>query len=686
MSKRKWGRLYLPVLLCLVLSCTSLIFSQETFQAPLAEDPLLWLEDAADPRTEKWLNDQQQAFDTYIRSKPNREKFKISLKSILQYESYSIPTPFGRGILFTQRLPSENQPVLYLQEGLNGTPRILLDPNKLSEESVIALSDYIPSPNGKLLAYGLTENGSDLTTWKVLDIGTGENRSDCLKDIKFVPIAWSSESNGFYYTRLNLEGYYCVYYHLLGSVQTSDTLVYQASDKLEFPSPLLTKDRQTLMIDVVQGSSGPNSILIKNLDDPGRPFVHLFHNNDAKYSFIDHNGPIFYFWTDHQAPFGKVISIDISAQIEEIDIIPEGKHPLEKAISIDGYFAALFSKDVCSQLILFDRKGQAIREIHLPDQGNISLKSFDNPSEIDDKLFFTFTNFVHPPVIYFYDLNLNELKIFKKPNLTFNPDEYETQRVFCTSKDGTQIPLFIVHKKGLEWNGCQKTILYGYGGFGVSVPPAFNPMNMAWIKEGAIFVLANIRGGSEYGSKWHLDGKKEKKQNCFDDFIAAAEWLIANRCTNPEKLALHGGSNGGLLVGACLNQRPELFGAAAIRVGLLDMLRFPLFTVGRFWINEYGNPQLPEDFKFLSLYSPYHNTKKGAHYPSTIITTGDHDDRVVPLHSYKYTAALQEAQGGKGKVLLRVDRQAGHGAGKSLSKWIDEAADVLSFLHAELAE
>lgn len=660
-----------------------LVSAALTAQEP--QEPYRWLEDSQDPRTEEWLNTQQNLFKQYIEPNPYRAKIKESLNRLLNYDSYTIPVPCGGLYFFKMRLPGENQPVLYVQEGIKGTPRVLLDPNQLSIASPVSLTNFVPSPDGKWLAYGLAESGSDWTTWKVLKISSGENQTDCLEKIKFFPVAWSPDCQGFYYSRVDHDDVYRIYYHALGNLQASDALIYENLENREyFPSPAVSSDQKYLLVNLERGSSGPNAILYRPLNQAQMPFLTLLPMTESNHSYLCNEGATFYCWTNQEADLGKVIAVDAETGVQT-DIIPESRCSLDHVIPIGNYFAARFSDDVISRLVLFNRQGRELRDIPLPGMGTaVFVEAPPSLSVLEDELFFSFTNFVQPPLIYHYAPESGRLEIFKQPKLTFNPHDYQTRQVFFSSKDGTRVPLFIVHKKGIALNGNNQTLLYAYGGFGIPANPNYHTLHMAWLESGGVFALANIRGGGEYGNQWHEGGKREKKQNCFDDFISAAEWLIGSGYTNPSKLAIRGASNGGLLTAVCLNQRPDLFGAALVEVGVLDMLRFHLFTVGRFWMEEYGNPQDPEDFKVLSRYSPYHHVRRDASYPSVLIVTGDHDDRVVPLHSYKYTAAMQEACAGKSPVLLRVDRQGGHGAGKSIAQWEDEAADILSFLKQEL--
>lgn len=648
-------------------------------------DPYRWLEDDKDPRTNNWLAAQQQMMEKYAVNNPYRKPLKQSLQHLLKCEMYTVPAQAGNSIVFKVRRPGDNQAILYFQEGIDGEPHIVVDPNRLQSQTPLSISDYFLSPDGKWLVYGLSESGSDWNTGHVINLLTNESLNDRLENIKFFTAVWTPNSTGFYYTRLDSDDRHRIYFHRLSTSQLSDELIYEEREHLGcFVSAIVSSDNRYLLINVSKGSSGPNAILYQPLDEQTTPFVTLLEMKQGNYNYLCNEGPLFYFWTNQEADLGKVFALDRETLIQQ-DIIPESSLPMQSVVAVGDTFLVKFSSHASARLLLYDRQGNALHEISLPKHGKVLLSDDPSTSTVQrDTLFFTFTNFVQPPTIYHYNVDSHQKSIFKQPNLPFNPNDYETKQVFIYSNDGTQVPMFIVHKKGLELNGHHQTLLYGYGGFGISSFPNYNTVHMAWLESNGIFALANIRGGAEYGNQWHHEGKREKKQNSFDDFISAAEWLIDNGYTNSSKLAIRGASNGGLLTAVCANQRPDLFRAVLVEVGVLDMLRFHLFTVGHFWMGEYGDPDKPKDFQTLCRYSPYHNVRKGTSYPSVMVVTGDHDDRVVPLHSYKYTAALQEAVDGKSLVLLRVDKNGGHGAGKSVSQWIEEVADTLSFLKNEM--
>lgn len=669
------GRVCLPLL----LAFTFCVVAQEV---PDVHDTYLWLEDATSRETKEWIQAQKTSFEKYAQLNPCREVVKESLKKCMDFDAYSIPVQCAGRYFFLLQRASEEQSSLYVQEGLSGEPRLLIDMQELSKnEEVSSLAYYVPSPDGKLLAYALSENGSDWTRWHVLDITSGQKRLDTIEKTKFFNVTWTPDSQGFYYTRITDENLYAVYHHKLGTLQSADSLVYvNQADPEIYPSTFLSSDNRYLMIHEAKGCAFSNGVLYMDLEDENPVIKTMIRNDGSAPTFISNCGPIFYFLTNKDAPLGKVVGIDIENRIEET-VIGEGSAPIKQVTFVNGHFLVSSLQDAASRLSLFDRQGVWMRDLPLPGIGTVTLQE---TRKEEKELFFTFASFFEPHAVYRYTLAKSRPEIFKKSSLKFDSDEYSARQIFYTSRDGTKVPMFILHKKDLTLDSNQKTLLYAYGGFGISLTPHYSALHMAWLEHGGVVALANIRGGGEYGEAWHAAGVGKNRQKCFDDFIAAAEWLINNGYTQPSKLAIRGVSNGGLLVAVCLNQRPELFGAALVQVGVLDMLRFPLFTGGRFWVSEYGYPSDPQDFKVLRSYSPYHNVRTGALYPPTLVTVGEFDDRVVPLHSYKYTAAMQEACGEKGCILLRICGKAGHGAGKATSQFIEEGTDLLSFLQKEL--
>jgi prolyl oligopeptidase len=541
---------------------------------------------------------------------------------------------------------------------------------------------------GATLAYGLSRSGSDWQEWKVRDIETGEDLPDHLRWIKFSGASWTPDGQGFFYSRYDepppgreyesANYFQKLYYHRLGTPQSEDLLVYHRPDQKEWGfAGGVTEDGNYLIISVWRGTDPKNLLFYKDLRDPNLPVVELIREFEANYSFVGNDGSRFWLLTDLNAPRRRLVAIDLDNPGQVQEVIPEAEETLQGVSLINNQFVAFYLKDAHTQIKTFALDGTYLGAIPLPGLGSAS--GFGG-KRYDTETFYTFTSFTTPPTIYRYDFTTGRSTLFRQPQVDFDPQAYEVQQVFYPSKDGTRIPMFLVHRRGLARTGDHPTLLYGYGGFGISLTPSFSVGLVAWLEMGGVYAQPNLRGGGEYGEAWHQAGTKLNKQKVFDDFIAAAEWLVANGYTNPSKLAISGGSNGGLLVGACLTQRPDLFAAALPAVGVFDMLRFHKFTIGWAWISEYGSPEDPEEFKALYAYSPLHNLKPGTAYPATLITTADHDDRVVPAHSFKFAAALQAAQGGSQPILIRIDTKAGHGAGKPTTKLIEETADRWAFL------
>ncbi len=662
----------------------------DNYHGTLVADPYRWLEDPDSEETRTWVEAQNKVTFGYLSEIPTREKIKQRLTKLWDYEKYGIPFKEGERYFYFKNDGLQNQSVLYTLKTLDDQPKVLLDPNKLSEDGTIALSGLSISEDGKLLAYSLSASGSDWQEWKVRDVETGEDLQDHLKWIKFSGASWTHDNQGFFYsrydepnekTRLEDVNYYQkLYYHKLGKSQLEDILIYHRPDQKEWSfSGGVTEDGRYLIISVWLGTDSKNLVFSKDLIDPNAEVVELINQFEANYSFIDNDDSVFYFRTDLNAPRGRVIAIDTNNPAPENwqEIIPESAETLESVGILNNEFVADYLKDAHSQIKIFDLKGAFIREVELPGLG--SAGGFGGKRN-DTETFYSFTSFTIPGTIYRYDMVTGKSEIFRQPQVDFNPDGYETKQVFYQSKDGTRVPMFITHKKGIKLDGNNPTYLYAYGGFNASMTPGFSVSLLVWMEMGGIYAMPNIRGGGEYGEEWHQAGMKDKKQNVFDDFIGAAEWLIANKYTKTDKLAIAGGSNGGLLVGACITQRPDLFGAALPAVGVMDMLRFHKFTIGWAWTSEYGSADNPEEFSALYAYSPLHNIKPDTAYPATLITTADHDDRVVPAHSFKFAAALQEAHAGDAPTLIRIETKAGHGAGKPTAKIIEEAADKWAFL------
>jgi len=664
----------------------------DNYHGSLVSDPYRWLEDPNTQETKDWVEAQNQVTFAYLNQIPHREKIKQRLTQLWDYEKYSIPFKQGeeQRYFYFKNDGLQNQSVLYTLKHLADEPRILLDPNQLSMDGTVALSGIAVSEDGKLLAYGLSTAGSDWQEWKVRDVETGEDLEDHLRWIKFSGASWTSDHQGFFYSRYDepnektkledVNYYQKLYYHQLGTPQTADLLIYHRPDQKEWGfSGNVTEDGRYLIISVWLGTDTKNLVFYKDLTNPKAEVVELINQFEANYSFIDNEDGLFYFRTDLNAPRGRVIAIDPENPASENwqEIIPQAAETLESVGILNNQFVLDYLQDAHTQIKIFDLHGGFVREVDLPGLG--SAAGFGGKRH-DRETFYIFTSFTIPGTIYRYDMVTGKSEVFRQPKIDFDPTNYETKQVFYHSHDGTQVPMFITHKKDIQLNGKNPTYLYGYGGFNVSLKPTFSVNNLIWLEMGGVYAIPNIRGGGEYGEEWHQGGMKEKKQNVFDDFIAAAEWLIANEYTESTKIAIAGGSNGGLLVGACMTQRPELFGAALPAVAVMDMLRFHKFTIGWAWVSEYGSAETPEEFKFLSAYSPLHNIKPGTAYPATLITTADHDDRVVPAHSFKFAAALQANQVGDAPILIRIETKAGHGAGKPTTKIIQEAADKYAFL------
>ena len=653
-------------------------------------DPYRALEDPDTEATKAWVEAQNQVTFSYLNEIPAREKIKQRLTKLWDYEKYGTPFKEGESYFYFKNDGLQNQSVLYTLPTLDAEPRIVLDPNQLSEDGTIALSGISISENGQLLAYGLSSSGSDWQEWKVRNIATGEDLQDHLQWIKFSGASWTHDHQGFFYSRYDepnektkledVNYYQKLYYHQLGTPQSADILIYHRPDEKEWGfTGNVTEDGKYLIISIWLGTDSKNLVFYKDLTNQNSEVIELINQFSANYSFIDNDDHVFYFRTGLNSPKGRVIAIDTRKPTPENwqEIIPQAVETLESVSVLNNQFVADYLQDAHSQIKIFDLKGNFIREVELP---GIGAASGFSGKRYDTETFYSFTSFTTPGTIYRYDMKTGKSELFRQPEVDFNADEYETKQVFYASKDGTKVPMFIIHKKGIKLDGNNPTYLYGYGGFNISLTPSFSVSLLIWLEMGGVYAVPNLRGGGEYGEEWHQAGMKLQKQNVFDDFIAAAEWLIAHNYTQPGKLAIGGGSNGGLLVGTCMTQRPNLFGAALPAVGVMDMLRFHKFTIGWAWVAEYGSSENAEEFAALYAYSPLHNLKPRTAYPATLITTADHDDRVVPAHSFKFAAALQAAHGGDAPVLIRIDMKAGHGAGKPTAKIIEEAADKWGFL------
>jgi prolyl oligopeptidase len=652
-------------------------------------DPYRWLEDTDSADTHAWVEAENKLTFGYLEQIPYRNAIRERMMKLWNFERFTVPQQQGGRYFYQHNNGLQNQNVLLVAESLNAESRQLLDPNTLSSDGTVALGGEAFTDDGKLMAYGTAASGSDWQEWHVRDVDTGKDLPDLIKWVKFSGASWTKDGKGFYYSRydepkgtaLRDTNYFQkLFYHKLGTPQSEDKLIYERPDNKELGfGGSVTNDGHYLVIFVFQGTSPKNRLYYKDLTKPDSEVVKLLDDFDAQYQFVDNDGPVFWIRTDVDAPRGKLIAID-THHPEKSDwrtLVEQSADKLEDVNVVDNLFLLGYLKDAKTEVRVHDLQGKFLRTVDLPGIGTAA--GFGGKRK-DKETFYSFTSFISPTTIYRYDPETGKSSIFKQPKVDFDATKYETKQVFYNSKDGTRIPMFLTYKKGLKLDGQNPTLLYAYGGFDISLTPGFSIPTVVWLEMGGIYAQPNLRGGGEYGEDWHLAGTKAKKQNVFDDFIAAAEWLIANKYTSTPKLAIRGGSNGGLLVGACLTQRPDLFGATLPLVGVMDMLRFQKFTIGWAWTSDYGSSDNADDFKTLYAYSPLHNLKPGTKYPPTMIATADHDDRVVPGHSFKFAATMQSDQAGPAPVLIRIETKAGHGAGKPISKVIDQTADEWSFV------
>jgi prolyl oligopeptidase len=654
-------------------------------------DPYRWLENdvRVDPEVASWVVEQNKVTDAFLASIPERPAIRARIERLFDYPRYSTPSKQGSRYVFTKNDGLQNQAVVYIQDSLDAPARVLLDPNTWSTDGTIALAGMAFSDSGNLVAFAKSEAGSDWQRWRVMDVATGVMLPDEIRWSKFGGASWSKDEKGFFYTRfpepkageefqsLNLNNE--VRYHRLGTPQSEDTLVFSTPEHPTWGFGAgVTEDGRYLVISVYEGTDPKNLLLIQDLNEPGskpREIVDAFAN---EWSVIGNDGTTFYATTDFDAPRRRIVSFDVRKGLASLrEIVPQQPEVLEGAGMVGDFIFAQYLKDVRPLVRMLRPDGSLVRDVELPGIG--SAGGFGGRRR-DTETFYSFASFNQPPTSYRLELATGKSTLFRRTEVDFDGSAYEVKQVFYTSKDGTRVPMFVVQRKGAPRDGSQPTLLYGYGGFNASMTPWFSPTFASWLDLGGTLAVANLRGGGEYGREWHEAGKRLLKQNVFDDFIAAAEHLIAGKWTSPERLAIQGGSNGGLLVGAVMAQRPELFGAALPAVGVMDMLRFQRFTAGRYWTDDYGSSDNPEEFKALYAYSPYHNLKPGTAYPPTMVTTADTDDRVVPGHSFKFAARLQECHAGEAPVLIRIETAAGHGAGKPVSKMIEETADMWAFL------
>ncbi|MBL9149128.1 MAG: S9 family peptidase [Phycisphaerae bacterium] len=667
-------------------------------------DPYRWMEEYT-PDTNAWIDAQEALARAYLDAIPGRDEIRSTLTKLWNFERFTAPTVAGKNFFYGRNDGLQNQSVLYVTSSLRENGRVLLDPNTMSKDGTVALAGTSPNDEGTLLGYATAEAGSDWNVIRVRDVATGKDLADELRWVKFSPISWTKDGKGFFYARFDApEGdklkavneFQKIYFHAIGTSQSDDRLVFERKDQPRwYVSPVVSDDGRYLVVYVERGDSSNNALFYKDLSQAEKifdnTFVELFNAFDARYTYLGNDGTTFFIQSNREHPRSAIWAVDI-AKPEFANwklVVPETADALESASIVGDRLFCNYLRDARSVVHVYSiakgSLGKRLADVPLP--GICTAAGFGGRRS-DTQTFFSTSSFTLPPTIWRYDLASGATEIWRAPKVPFDGSKYETTQSFATSKDGTKVPMFITKRKGLTLDGSHPTLLYGYGGFNVALTPDYSPVQAAWLEMGGVYVEANLRGGSEYGEDWHKGGMRLTKQNTFDDFIACGEWLIANKYTSTPKLAIQGGSNGGLLVGAALIQRPDLWGACLPAVGVLDMLRFHKFTVGWGWIGDYGSSEIAEDFKVLYSYSPYHNIKQGVCYPPTLITTGDHDDRVHPAHSFKFGAALQAAQaqvpGCTNPILVRIDKRAGHGAGKPTSKRIDEATDVFAFLRKSL--
>lgn len=661
---------------------------QDTYHGQPVADPYRWLEDDHSEETKNWVTAQNAFTQDYLTQIPFRDSLKAVMKSNFKYIRFDVPFRCGTSYFYYRHDGSQNQPMLFFMKSLEFVPYSYFDPNKLSEDGTTALTQTVPSKDGKYLAFQVSESGSDWNVIRIKDVKSLKSLPEVIKGVKFSNIAWFKE--GFFYSRYEITGqqnqlneFHKIYYHKLNTPQENDSLVWEDKDHaLRNFSASVTDDQRFLIISGSESTSG-NNLYIRDLRKEGSAFIPVVKDFSHDFDLIGNNGDNLIFLTNYNAPRKKIILINaLQPQMANWkDLIPQQQDILQSAVMCWKNLAVHSMRNASSRLTIYDLKGTIANNVTLSDFGTIDGLS---GSTADSMLFFSYTTFTSPATIYRYNVKTKGFGVQFTSQLSYKPEDFVTEQTFYTSKDGTKIPIFLVHKKGYKPDGQTPTLLFGYGGFNISKTPEYKPERMVFLQNGGLFAMANLRGGGEFGTAWHEAGTKLKKQNVFDDFIAAAEFLIQKGYTNKDKLAISGRSNGGLLVGAVMTQRPDLFKAALPAVGVMDMLRYQKFTIGWAWAGDYGSSDNAEEFKALYAYSPYHNLKPGTSYPATLITTGDHDDRVVPGHSFKFAARLQECQTSKSPVLIRVDTNAGHGSGKPLGKLIDEQSDIFAFLFQQL--
>ncbi|MFV0585870.1 prolyl oligopeptidase family serine peptidase [Bacteroides reticulotermitis] len=666
---------------------TATVDTVDTYFGVSVPDPYRWLENDTSAATASWVKAQNEITNNYLEHIPFRQDLLKRLTELANYERISAPFKKHGKYYFYKNDGLQNQSVLYVQDALNSEARVFLDPNKLSDDGTVALTSLSFSNNGKYAAYTISRSGSDWREIYVMDVATGSLLDDHITWAKFTDAAW--QGDGFYYSAYdapskgkefsNVNEHHKIYYHKLGEPQQNDRLVYEnKAYPKRFYTAQVSEDERVLFI-YESGEGRGNALFMQDLTQKSAPVVPLASDFDYQYTPIEVIGNRIYFFTNYQAAKNKIMAAELQSPelVNWKEVVPEKEQVLSDVRVIGGKLFLTYDKDASNHAYVYDLQGKELQEIELPSLGSVSF----NGDKDDEECFFSFTSFTIPGATYKYDVQKNSYELFRAPKVKFHSDDFVTEQVFFPSKDGAKIPMFLTYQKGLKKNGKNPVFLYGYGGFNISLYPSFSINRIPFLENGGIYVQVNLRGGSEYGEDWHVAGTKMQKQNVFNDFIAAAEYLIDNKYTNPQKIAIVGGSNGGLLVGACMTQRPDLFRVAIPQVGVMDMLRYHKFTIGWNWASDYGTSEdSKEMFEYLKGYSPLHNLKKGTKYPATLVTTADHDDRVVPAHSFKFAATLQACNEGSNPTLIRIDSKAGHGAGKPMSKILEEQADVYGFI------
>ena len=700
---RKIARLPLVAALVPVLALAAVTYPTsktvdhiDDYHGTKVADPYRWLEDVDSADTKAWVGAENETTFGFLKNLPQRDAIKQRLTELINYPRFSLPRKEGGRYFYTFNTGLLNQSPLYVKDNLAAGGRLLLDPNTLSKDGTVALANTAPSPDGKWLGYALASAGSDWNEFRVLDLATGKDSADAIKWVKFSGFSWTKDGKGFFYSRYpepRREGNQVfsdlanqkIYYHRMGTTQVDDLLVYERPDEPKWGlGGGVTEDGRYLIISVSQGTDTRHRLYYLDLKDAQHPqvqgeVVRLIDVLEAQYGVIGNSGPVLYVDTDLDATRHRIIAIDLKHpdRANWRTIVPESKNVMESTALVGGKFVVNYLQDARSRLVVYALDGTPVRDIELPGVGTVGGIT---GREGEPELFFSYTSFVYPTTNFRHDLASGRTEVYQAPKVAFDPNIYETKQVFYASKDGTKVPMFITSRKGLKLDGTHPTLLYAYGGFNISMKPAFSTSNLAWLEFGGVYAQASLRGGGEYGKEWHLAGTRDHKQNVFDDFIAAGDYLVKEGYTTHSRLVISGGSNGGLLIGAVVNQRPDLARVAFPAVGVMDMMRFQKFTIGWAWASDYGSSDEPAMANYLLGYSPVHNVKPGVTYPAIMVTTGDHDDRVHPGHSFKYAAALQAANpSNPSPLLIRIETNAGHGAGKPIAKIIEETADKFAF-------